>query len=1012
MGGTHIGVTFTDWDYSSDTEDVREYIGAEVTTEGSGITLKVGETTISNGNVLFGDVVTVNITAENGKEYTVKVDGTAIKTVTENGTATATFTVTKKTHSVTYSFAYAIMGTVTGGDANTEITVSTADGTALYTGKGASFNTALGNGTYIVTAQSATKVGRKEFTVSNQAVDVTVSLDKHKITGETAQSTPVFDAATGYYTLTESVEYSGYFAEPSVNGDPFLLTATVKQFNESYMYNRVAGFAVQTANGFVRLALVRDQRNNYYAGISDVNGADAIIYELPNDMKNPSGETVNIALAYNGGTYYFFVNKTLAYTVTGYDAPSGKVGLGGTHIGVTFTDWDYSTDATELREYIGASVTAENFTVKVGDTAVTNGKVLLGDVVTVSMSITEGQNIGLMLDGNAVRAESADGMLTYTFTVTKAVHTVTYSATYDLTIKTTAGATVSIFAADSATPSETGTADASGYYTVALPNGTYKATASSETKLSVPVSVTVNGAAANVTVALDKHKITGETAQNTPVFDAATGYYTLTESVEYSGYFAEPSVNGDPFLLTATVKQFNESYMYNRVAGFAVQTANGFVRLALVRDQRNNYYAGISDVNGADAIIYELPNDMKNPSGETVNIALAYNGGTYYFFVNKTLAYTVTGYDAPSGKVGLGGTHIGVTFTDWDYSSDTEDVREYIGAEVTTEGSGITLKVGETTISNGNVLFGDVVTVNITAENGKEYTVKVDGTAIKTVTENGTATATFTVTKKTHSVTYSFAYAIMGTVTGGDANTEIMVSTADGTVMYTGKGASFNTALGNGTYIVTAQGATKVGRKEFTVSNQAVDVTVSLDKHKITDATGASGHATPAYDAATGYYMFKEEWKEYSSYFAEPTVSGTDSFMLSATVKQFKDDRWCAVAGFTVQTGEGQFVRFALRWNKDATPKYYDGISWNTDNGVPNVHDKVEINSDTNDISLALVYNGGNYYFFVNNTLAYTVTGYDAPSGKVGLGGTHIGVTFTDWGYSTDISGYTLPESN
>ena len=895
--------------------------------DGASLTVN-GQTVIDGKAPLFADVTVEIPVAAEGK-YSITIDGKFVKTTVENGKATATFTATEAAHTVGCLRAYTVDGTITGGDENTQITVTERNnGQVVYTGSGANFTVVLVGGDYIATAVGATKVGKTEFTVNGADTTVIVSLNKEKITGETAQNTPVFDAATGYYTLTETAEYSGYFAEPSVNGDPFLLTATVKQFNESYTYNRVAGFAVQTANGFVRLALVRDQRNNCYAGISDVKGADAIIYELPNDIKNPSGETVNIALAYNGGNYYFFVNGTLAYTVADYAAPSGKVGLGGTHIGVTFTDWGYSTDATELREHIGATVTAEGFTVKVGNTAVTNGEVLLGDRVTVSMPITAGQNIGLLLDGNAVSAESADGMLTYTFTVTQATHTVTYSATYDLTVKTAPGATVSIFAGDSTTPSETGTADASGNYIVALPNGTYKAAARTETKLSVPVSVTVTDAAATVSVTPDKEML-AESVKGTITYDPATGSYKGTSGVESGSYFASELTSTSEFVLTATVKKYETSGTLAKMAGFTVQTENNkFIRLGLAHSHGGYwaYYWDVLDAAGNQATHKDWV--QASAAGETIEIALVFKNDTYYFFLNKEYCYHIAvseSYPAPNGKVGLAAAH-DVEFTDWAIG---DGINEYFATLTFAVTGGTPTK---TTVMRA-YYYGDVV--------------------VLTETYNSTV------------VLPKGGYNIV--VCNDKQNAKINNVTLD--------------------------------------SDKTVNVTLSPEIGKAINVTKNDENNESKYNADTGTYTFGDG-DEWLAYFTEPTVNAETSFVLTATVNWFNVDSH--YAGFAVQTvkkneTDKEFLKFGIYlypndgWYGWAN---YSGDKWSS---------KLAI-SDNTPITLALVYNGGNYYLFVNDAHVLTVEvseSYPAPNNKVGLCASNE-KTFTDWGYSTDISGYDL----
>lgn len=556
----------------------------------------------------------------------------------------------------------------------------------MYKGKGATFSVELGDGTYIVTAQGKTKVGKTEFTVGNAATSVTVALDQEKFEQATAvagSGTAGYDATTGTYKFGNGAEWLAYFAAPTVNAEtPFLLTATVDWFNADYQY---AGFAVQTdKNKYVKFGVYYWPGDGYYGwakGFEDKSDRWTGVLSNIEDNK-----PIELALAYNNGNYYLFVNNTHVLTVAVYEsypAPSGKVGLCASHE-KTFADWVYSSDFDELHARIGATLMVPtDFTVKVGDTAVTNGKVLLGDVVTVSMSITEGQNIGLLLDGNAVSAVSADGMLTYTFTVTKAAHTVTYSMTYNVTVKTEAGANVSIFAGDSVTPSKTGTADASGYYIVALPNGTYKATASSETKLSVPVSVTVNGAAAEVDVPLNREKLIAavNVPENIegglPTFIEHNASYSYAAGYDYGSYFSTPLNTGaTSFVLTATVNMYTVD---GRMAGFIVQTGeNEFVRFGLLRAfgwYLCRYWDTAGNESSLDGNWY-----YQTLSGDTIDIALVYREaetgeqkkGQYYFFVNGVYAYSVMGYPVAYGKVGLAATH-DVTFTDWGIAYNADD---------------------------------------------------------------------------------------------------------------------------------------------------------------------------------------------------------------------------------------------------------------------------------------------------------------------------------------------------
>ena len=976
-----------------------------------GASLTVNGQTVIDGKVpLFADV-TVEIPVEAEGKYSITIDGKFVKTTVENGKATATFTATEAAHTVGCLHAYTVSGTVTGGDENTQITVTERNnGQVVYTGSGANFTAVLVGGDYIAAAVGATKVGKTEFTVNGADTTVIVPLNKEKITGETAQNTPVFDAATGYYTLTETAEYSGYFAEPSVNGDPFLLTATVKQFNESYTYNKVAGFAVQTANGFVRLALVRDQRNNCYAGISDVEGADARIYELPNDIKNPSGETVNIALAYNGGNYYLFVNGTLAYTVADYAAPSGKVGLGGTHIGVTFTDWDYSTDATELREYIGASVTAENFTVKVGDTAVTNGKVLLGDTVTVSIDAAEGKKYSILLDGIAIETTTANGKATATFTVTKD-HTVAYSIMYAVSGTVTDGDADTEIAVYTLSGTEMYKGKGATF-SVELGVGTYIVTAQGKTKVG-KTEFTVGNAATSVTVALDQEKFEQATAvagSGTAGYDATTGTYKFGNGAEWLAYFAAPTVNAEtPFLLTATVDWFKADYQY---AGFAVQTdKNEYVKFGVYYWPGDGYYGW---ANGFGAKSDRWTGVLSNiEDNKPIELALAYNNGNYYLFVNNVHVLTVAvseSYPAPSGKVGLCASHE-KTFADWVYSSDFDELHARIGATLTVP-TDFTVKVGDTAVTNGKVLLGDVVTVSTSITEGQNIGLLLDGNAVSAVSADGMLTYTFTVTKAAHTVTYSMTYNVTVkteaganvSIFAGDSITPSETGTADASGYYT-------VALLNGTYKATASSETKLSVPvSVTVNGAAAEVDVPLNREKLIAAVNVPGKiegGLPTFIEHNASYSYAAEY-DYGSYFSTPLNTGATSFVLTATVNMYTVNE--RMAGFIVQTGESEFVRFGLLRAFD----WYLCRYWDTagnESGADGNWYYQTLSGDT--IDIALVYKEvetgeqkkGQYYFFVNGVYAYSVMGYPVAYGKVGLAATHD-VTFTDWGIAYNADDY------
>ena len=912
-------VTFTDWGYSTDANTLSGLIGATVTAD-TGITLKVGEKTITDGNVLLGDEVTVSITADPSKEYSIAVDGVAIETVTENGFVTASFDVTDKAHQVTCSLKYAISGTVTGGNDDTDITVLTSGGVQMYTGKGSRFSVALGNGSYVVSVQSADKVGRAVFTVNNEAATVTVELDKEKV----AQGTVVggsgangagYDAATGTYKFGSGAEWIAYFATSPVSGNrAFVLTATVQMFTAN---ERAAGFAVQTGEDtFVRFGLRRYE--DKYDGISWNSANTATAHDFA-DGVTLNGDTANLALAYNGGTYYFFINNTLAYTVTGYDAPSSKVGLCASH-DVTFTDWGYTTAADTLSGLIGAKVTADSgITLKVGEKTITDGNVLLGDEVTVSVNAASGEKYSIAVDGAVIAVVTAGE--TAAFDVTAKMHSVTHSRVQsvngtvtggdentDITVLTSGG--VSVYTGKGTT------------FQTELGAGKYYVYAVSADKVGRAEFTVEHSDVSNVTVTLDKEKIAEAVKGDMPTYNAVDGSYSYASGA-HGSYFASELTNKEKFVLTATVNKYAEE---GKAAGFTVQTgADTYVSFGL--EYSAAYWRLNPWQNPGQTWLYE------NIDGDKINIALVFKNDTYYFFVNNKFANMLkagTDYPVPSGKVGLYAAH-NVTFTDWAIAYNADDY------------------------------FANL-TLNVT----------------------------------------------------GDTPTEIKIwcDFYNDVDVYTGTATTVT--LPKGDYMVAASSETKVSKAEaFTIDSAAKEVSLTLDKEKVEQGTvvGGDGANGAGYDAATGTYKFGNG-AEWIAYFAEPSVTSSTPFVLTATVHTFNVIE--KVAGFAVQTGEDQFVRIGLfLYPPQENPtwwccsKYMTTGGWQWSSSALTIEEK-----DT--IDLALMYKDNAYHFFINKVLVYTVAvseNYPAPSGKVGLCAAHE-ITFTDWGYSTDISEYEQSESN
>ena len=662
---------------------------------------------------------------------------------------------------------------------------------------------------------------------------------------------------------------------------------------------------------------------------------------------------------------------------------------------------------------------------------ISDGKVPVFSAVTVSVPVSAEQLYTIYVGNTPLETIIENGYATVTFDVTEDC-TVTCVAAYEISGKVTDLGGTDLSAVTVAAASENGNVvyatkpNANGEFTLVLPSGTFYVSAYGGDYVSKAHTITVADGSITDTleVTLNAQKAIAEQldGEHPLVFDVKSGNYVSNYAHgEYAGGYlvgAQSSNATDPFMISTKLKNIGDDWPSG---GFMIGTGpSTFVKFELVEDPTWGYLFRIKDrASGSEQIWWfcEIEEYKKYLPLEEFTMALAYNNGTYYVFLNGDLILTLPETTLLKGvtiksavgegerKLGLYGEQV-ITFADWSYSFDTSAIGALIGKTLTAQSEGITLTVNGQPFAVGekNVLLGDTVTVSINAAEGKKYSISVDGIAIETTTANGKATATFTVTKD-HTVAYSIMYAVSGTVTDGDADTEIAVYTLSGTEMYKGKGATFSVELGDGTYIVTAQGKTKVGKTEFTVGNAATSVTVALDQEKIEQATIVAGSGTAGYDATTGTYKFGNG-AEWLAYFAAPTVNAETPFLLTATVDWFKADG--QYAGFAVQTvkkneTDKEFLKFGIYlypndgWYGWAN---YSGDKWSS---------KLAI-SDNTPITLALVYNGGNYYLFVNDAHVLTVEvseSYPAPNNKVGLCASHE-KTFADWGYSTDISGYDL----
>ena len=303
----------------------------------------------------------------------------------------------------------------------------------------------------------------------------------------------------------------------------------------------------------------------------------------------------------------------------------------------------------------------------------------------------------------------------------------------------------------------------------------------------------------------------------------------------------------------------------------------------------------------------------------------------------------------------------------------------------------------------GKVLLGELVTVSMNVPEGATYNLSVAGSSVSTTTKNGVATATFTVTKTgALAVTCDAAYSVSGaTFTAVTGN-----GTVSGTAVADGEG-KFSLTLTNGTFYLTAATDTLVsGAVEVIVNGAAVEnKTVTPTKAKLI----AGGSIN--YNLVTGNAVSNGADNNGAT-FVGGTIESGNAFVIKASIAKFTND-WYS-AGFEVGIGN-KIYRFVMRKSaaNGVNGNCYDMVAWHSTTDQPAISNndlKTNPFTQTGETAdIALVYSNGKYYFFINGTLCNTVE-EDNGTESVRLAlFCEKQITYTDWGYSTDISGYDIP---
>ncbi len=966
---------------------------------------------------------------ENVKRY-----GKYSVTVTDTADISVTFKELSAEQSSTIT-GMVYSGTDTKATAATLKFASLSDASVVYSVRATSakgYSVTLPDGKYSVFVTFGTKdAATQEVTVNSdgthdiRSTPLNVEVGNIKITDE------------GYYATEYSVTNNRCYIGTAESGAPFVMETTVKDMSDKTWPS--VGFIVSAGgNNWIKFVLRLACPGNvtdYYDTLiwHDVyDNPDSPYYVRvvnfdDNSLKtNPFtgvDGTAKLRLIYTGNVYYFYVNDTLIYSIGQDEAIqagdthsiANTLGAGKINLGlfaerqITFTNWSVSDSYDDIWNVLGKTVTAEGFDLAVDGKRVADGKVLLGDEVTVSLA---GQTNGtFMVDGKMIATQATDGKSVAKFTVT-GNHTVTYSVSYAVTGTVTDGnaETIVTIANEKGIVVYTGNTDAKGNYTASLADGIYYVSAQSAKKITNVATVTVNG-----------RETTVETINFTlPVLRAETGNFALdyktgnykTEHGDTNNraYFTEIA-SGSPFVLETTMK--NIGVTENPSAGVILNKGgNHWVRFVIRSLGGGNYdvviWRDLWDTSDYFGKVIALSSNPFTGADGTAKMQLVHNCGRYFVYVNDNLVAEVSENDSfdngntIAGALGDGETlSLGVfaerdvTFTDWSYGVGREFVKDYLGKTLTVaEGMEIRVNGEAATVTDGQVkvLLGDKITASVSPSS---FSILLDGTGYEVRQENGKAVAEFTVTKD-HSVSYSVAYAVSGTVTNGDAETTVTIVGENGAVAYTGKvdgNGSYSVNLPNGTYYVSAKSATQMTNVvAVTVNGGAAMVNaVKFEKPLVTE--WIPNFEQYHIDYKTGAYKTAEEKQYHGGFFAKEAA---EAYVLSATVKDMTDTANWSCVGFMVGTQEN-WLRFTVQYDKDNGA--YRFVLWRSYD-TPIVGNNVVTLFASESVNIKLEYAGGAYSFYVNEGLVYTTSTESVGARtRVGLYNEYR-VTFADWNYA------------
>ena len=949
--------TFSDWGYGLKFDDLYAVAGRTLTLS-DGITAKVGETEIIDGKVLLGDTVTVSMTSEN--RVTFSVDGVTVTTDHNENVYTASFAVTGN-HTLTVKEVRTVTGTIGkndiySSDATKDITATTikayAGGELVGTfegnvGAGGAYSIGLVDGEYtlefenphfmtvskpVTVSGGAATVGEAEFTLA-------------KIDGGWGDW--VYDEANKRVTLPANVD-SAFKTFAGVSGSRVLATMTVSNIDTRYDGWASAGIRIETQSGGIMYFSLTETVNN-----AGENGAVKIrilrfdkweyVTEFGVGETDADYTAAKLTVCVADNAVYLYVNDTLRYTISatqntaiyeklrsiGFFAENAnyKPCLSVVKPGenVTVSAFDATADGAIMDKLLERTLSLpEGVTAKAGETEIIDGKVLLGDTVTVSM--TSENRVTFSVDGAPVTTDNDGNVYSASFTVT-GNHTVTYEVAYAVSGKitkpdyATADLTSTVLKFTSGETAEFGGAvNANGEYTVYLPAGEYAMRA--EHAGFMPAS----GGAVTVTSAAVENANAAFTLVRPENMNGLT-YDESTGKLSNKGDIVTCFGSGSDFVVTTYVDKITTDW---KAAGLVLRDAstNKFVKIAIRKTASGfDLFSHLGD----GYMDFPAIADPFTQNGERAKLTVVRRSASLAVFINDEFVAAIgisastavhhwgtpdtvlTDYLTPGGEYSFGlGTcdNTNATFSEWSYGLTFSDLYA-VGGKTLTLPEGVTAKVGETEITDGKAILGDTVTVSMTSEN--RVTFSVDGAPVTTDNDGNVYSASFTVTGN-HTVTYEVAYAVSGKITKPDYATADITSTVLKFIK-NGAATEFTDAVGeNGEYSVYLPAGEYTVRAEHAGFMPVVGDTIAVTNAAVENVGVAFTLVKPenmnglTYDEGTGKLSNSGDIVAYFG-------SGND-FAATTYIDKITTD-WKAAGIVVGDATKKNFVKFTIRKRAD-----------------------------------------------------------------------------------------------